>query len=208
MRIIAVRGTQEPLKGGMTEPVVADLGVDVVRLAYPAEIRPWGWKTLPESVVAGREDLRKADTLGPWVGVGYSLGAYLLGHAVAADHLTNCRGVVLIADPLRHRNQCSNPGVPRNRFGIAGERWVPGNVTTLAIPDDPITACPNDNAGRLVANVLTGRMQPLFPQMMNPIYFAQWLSKYPSRHVAYGSARLPDGRTFLEAARDAVEALL
>lgn len=192
----------------MTGPVVDGLGVSVVRLDYPAEIRPMGWRTLPESVATGRGMLRREDAKGePWVGVGYSLGAYLLGHAVAADNLKHCRGVVLIADPLRHRDQCSNP-MPRNRFGIAGERWVPGNVTTLAIPDDPITACPNDNAGRLVANVLTGRMQPLFPQMMDPLYFARWLAKYPARHVAYGSERLPDGRTYLDAARDAVEVLL
>lgn len=193
----------------MTDPVVTGLGVTVVRLDYPAQIAPVGWRSLPDSVASGRGALRREDAKGgPWIGVGYSLGAYLLGHAVAADKLRNCKGVVLIADPLRHRDQCSNPGVLRSRWGIAGERWVPGRLTTLAIPDDPITACPNDNAGRLVANVLTGRMQPLFPQMMNPIYFAQWLSKYPSRHVAYGSERLPDGRTFLDAARDAVEAML
>ncbi len=193
----------------MTESVITGHPrTDVVRVSYPAEIRPWGWRTLPQSVAAGRAHLREVDQWGPWIGVGYSLGAYLLGHAVAADRLENCKGVVLIADPLRHRGQCSNPGVPGTRWGIAGERWVPGRVASFAIPDDPITACPGDNAGRLVANALTGRRQLLQPGMANPVAFAQWLAKYPGRHVAYGHDRLPDGRTYLDAARDAVEVLL
>ena len=209
-RIVSVRGTNEPLRGGMTEKVI--LGhprTDVLRLTYPAAIFPIGLETLPQSVLAGRKELHRIDNDGPWIGVGYSLGAYLLGHAYAADGLRNCRGIVLIADPLRHRGQCANPGVPGDRWGIAGERWIPGNVKSFAIPDDPITSLPGSNPTRYLSDVITGRRQPfggLWP--IGAGGSALWRYLGSGRHTAYGTDHLPDGRTYLTAARDAVKAML
>ncbi|WP_328856931.1 hypothetical protein OG579_17185 [Williamsia herbipolensis] len=211
-RLILFRGTGEPLHGGMLGPLTHGLpaGVDVVEAAYRAEIPPLGTQPLPASVAQGRRMAVDLDRHGPWVGAGYSLGAYLLGHAVAADHLQNCLGVVLLADPLRDRRQVSNNGVGRDRWGIAGERWVPGRVRSYAIPDDPITALSRSNPMRFVSDLVTGRRQPfggLWPAGAGAS--AVWRYAATGRHTAYGVERMPgDHRTYVEAARDDVLAML
>lgn len=204
-RVIKVRGTGEAMSGGMLGPI------DGEALPYRAEIAPIGSQSYSASVLACRAALRAVDARGePWAGVGYSLGAAGLGDYVMLDHPQHCVGIVQLADPLRARGQCSNPGVPRDRYGIAGERPISGvPLQTYSIPDDPISACPADNGMRLIANLVTGRQQPLNARMCwDAGYTLAWVWKYAngneSRHVAYGREHLADGRTYLEAASDAV----
>lgn len=182
-------------------------------LVYRNEIAPIGTQSYSASVSQCRAALRAVDGRGePWVGVGYSLGAAALGDFVMLDRPQHCVGIVLVADPLRARGQVSNSGVPHDRYGVAGERPISGvTFRSYAIADDPITACPADNGMRLFANVVTGRQQPLNPRMYwDAGYTIAWMYKYlrgDSRHIVYGSERLSDGRTYVEAARDAVKEL-
>ncbi|UZF57723.1 hypothetical protein LH935_06975 [Gordonia polyisoprenivorans] len=182
-------------------------------LVYRNEIAPIGTQSYAASVLACRAALRAVDARGePWAGVGYSLGAAGLGDYVMLDHPQHCVGIVQLADPLRARGQCSNP-VPKDRWGVAGERTISGvPVYSFAIPDDPITSCPGDNGMRLFANAVTGRQQPVQPRMLwDAGYTIAWLWKYlragDSRHIVYGSEKLADGRTYVEAARDVVREL-
>lgn len=181
-------------------------------LVYRNEIAPIGTQSYAASVLACRAALRAVDARGePWAGVGYSLGAAGLGDYVMLDRPQHCLGIVLLADPLRARGQCANP-VPKDRWGVAGERPISGvPVHSFAIPDDPITACPGDNGMRLFANAVTGRQQPVQPRMLwDAGYTLAWFFRYlkqDSRHIVYGSERLTDGRTYVEAARDAVREL-
>ncbi|WP_207842617.1 hypothetical protein [Williamsia soli] len=184
-------------------------GMDAVDLDYPAQIRPIGTLTLIESVLRGRAALRAIDALGkPWTLSGFSLGAYLAGEYVVLDKPKNLKGVVLLADPLRHRNQIAHVGVARNRFGVGGERFISGvPVQSFAIPDDPITSCPADNGLRLISNGVTGRQQPYPAAAFNLIYTLDWAKKYliEGRHTAYGVEKMPgDQRTYVQAARDAL----
>lgn len=206
-RVIKVRGTGEALIGGMLGPI------DGEALPYRAEIAPIGTQSYSASVAQCRAALRAVDAQGePWVGTAYSLGAAALGDYVMIDRPKHCLGIVLLADPLRSRNQCANP-VPKDRWGVAGERPISGvPVRSFAIPDDPITACPGDNGMRLFANAVTGRQQPVQPRMLwDAGYTIAWAWKYlrqgDSRHIVYGSEKLADGRTYVEAARDAVKEL-
>lgn len=206
-RVIKVRGTGEAMSGGMLGPI------DGEALPYRAEIAPLGTQSYSASVAQCRAALCAVDAQGEsWVGTAYSLGAAALGDFVMLDRPKHCLGIVLLADPLRARGQCSNP-VPRDRWGVAGERPISGvPVCSFAIPDDPITACPGDNGMRLFANAVTGRQQPVQPRMLwDAGYTIAWLWKYlragDSRHIVYGSERLADGRTYVEAARDAVREL-
>lgn len=207
-RVIKVRGTGEAMSGGMLGPI------DGEALPYRAEIAPIGTQSYSASVAQCRAALRTVDAQGePWVGTAYSLGAAALGDFVMFDRPKHCLGIVLLADPLRARGQCANP-VPADRWGVAGERPIGGvPVHSFAIPDDPITACPGDNGMRLFANVVTGRQQPVQPRMLwDTGYTITWLWKYlragDSRHIVYGSEKLADGRTYVEAARDAVRELV
>lgn len=206
-RVIKVRGTGEAISGGMLGPI------DGEALPYRAEIAPLGTQSYSASVAQCRAALRAVDAQGEsWVGTAYSLGAAALGDFVMLDRPKHCLGIVLLADPLRARGQCANP-VPKDRWGVAGERRISGvPVHSFAIPDDPITACPGDNGMRLFANVVTGRQQPVQPRMLwDTGYTITWLWKYlragDSRHIVYGSEKLSDGRTYVEAASDAVREL-
>lgn len=207
-RVIKVRGTGEAMSGGMLGPI------DGEALPYRAEIAPLGTQSYSASVAQCRAALRAVDAQGePWVGAAYSLGAAALGDFVMLDRPKHCLGIVLLADPLRARGQCANP-VPADRWGVAGERPISGvPVRSFAIPDDPITSCPGDNGMRLFANAVTGRQQPVQPRMLwDAGYTIAWLWKYllagDSRHIVYGSEKLADGRTYVEAARDAVRELV
>lgn len=181
-------------------------------LVYRNEIAPIGTQSFSASVAQCRAALRAVDAKGePWVGTAYSLGAAALGDYVMLDHPQHCLGIVLLADPLRARGQCANP-VPADRWGVAGERRISGiPVHSFAIPDDPITACPGDNGMRLFANAVTGRQQPVQPRMLwDAGYTLAWFFRYlkqDSRHIVYGSEKLADGRTYVEAARDSVKEL-
>ena len=206
-RVIKVRGTGEAMSGGMLGPI------DGEALPYRAEIAPIGSQSYSASVAQCRAALRAVDAQGePWVGTAYSLGAAALGDYVMLDRPKHCLGIVLLADPLRARGQCANP-VPKDRWGVAGERPISGvPVRSFAIPDDPITACPGDNGMRLFANAVTGRQQPVQPRMLwDAGYTLAWFFRYlkqDSRHIVYGTERMPgDSRTYVEAARDAVNEL-
>lgn len=206
-RVVRVRGTGESMGSRQM------LGlIDGDDLGYRAEIAPIGTQSYAASVASARRVLREVDGQGePWVGVGYSLGAAALGDFVMFDRPRHCLGIVLLADPLRARGQCANP-VPADRWGVAGERRISGvPVHSFAIPDDPITSCPGDNGMRLFANAVTGRQQPVQPRMLwDAGYTLAWFFRYlkqDSRHIVYGSEKLADGRTYVEAARDAVKEL-
>ncbi|MCP2163153.1 hypothetical protein, partial [Williamsia serinedens] len=91
-----------------------------------------------------------------------------------------------------------------------GERWVPGNVRSFAIPDDPITALPGSNPMRYISDVVTGRRQPfggLWP--VGAGGSALWRYLGSGRHVAY-NRESPAGetRTYLELARVSVQEML
>lgn len=209
-----VRGTGESLDdaqmlGGVTR------GLDNVSdLKYRAEIRPIGMLRLPESEALGRAELRAEDAKGePWVVVGFSLGAYIAGNYAMLDKPKNLKGVVLLADPLRHRGQCSNGGVSKNNWGLAGERWIsaPGlTVFSYAIPDDPITSCPGDNGLRQISDVVTGRNQGVPGRWWDAWGTIGQAKKYitDGRHVAYNE-RMPGSReTYIQAAAKAVRDMI
>ena len=213
MRIVTVRGAGEQRGGAnMLSGVVRGLA-DVVELDYPAEIAPIGTRSLAQSEVIGRAALRAIDALGqPWVAPAFSLGALTLGNFVVLDKPRNLRGVVLLADPLRHRNQVAHGGVVRTNFGLGGERFISGvEVHSFAIPDDPITSCPGDNGLRTIADLITGRRQPTPARWWDAWGTIEQAKKYlvGGRHTAYASERMPgDSRTYVQAARDALVGML
>jgi hypothetical protein len=115
----------------------------------------------------------------PYILVGYSLGAAAAGDFVQYDRPKHCRGVVLIADPKRHRRQVANKGVNPNNWGIAGERFIDAvQCYSLSIPDDPISALPGNNGMRMIADRVTGLRQPLPSQWWNAGYTLDWLHRY------------------------------
>lgn len=187
---------------------------DVTELVYPAEVAPIGIRTLQQSVVIGRAALRSIDALGgPWVGVGFSLGAYTLTEYAMLDRPKNLKGLVLLGNPLRPRGHVAHPGVPTSRCGIAGEVPIVGvPVYDFAIPDDPITSCPIDNGLRSIADLVSGRRQPTPARWWDAFGTIDWARKYlgpNSRHVAYGIEKVPaSDRSYVQAARDAVVGLL
>ena len=207
-----MRGAGEDLANNMCSPVVR--GFDqVTQIGYPAEVRPIGVRTLQESVNLGRAALRSFDALGgPWVGVGYSLGAYALTEYVLLDRPKNCKGLVLLGNPLRPRGKCANAGVPGDRFGLAGEVPVAGvTVHDFSVPDDPISACPRDNGLRVIAPYVTGRRQPTPAGWWNAGATIEWLLKYmgpTSRHMAYNERMPGSQQTYTQAARAALEGML
>lgn len=211
-RIGVMRGAGEDLENNMCTGVVRGFD-DVTNILYPAEIRPIGVRSLQESVTIGRAALRSFDALGgPWVFVGFSLGAYTLSEYLMLNHPTNCKGGVLLGNPLRPRGKCANAGVPGDRFGLAGEVPLAGvTVHDFSVPDDPISACPKDNGLRVVAPRVTGRRQPVPAGWWNAGATVEWLLKYvgpSSRHVAYGERMPNDSRTYIAAARDALRGML
>lgn len=208
MRVVKLRGTGESLGGpGMLSPIEGD------DLAYTAEIRPIGLRSYAESVSDARRQLAVVDGDGaPYILVGYSLGAAAAGDFVQYDRPKHCRGVVLVADPKRHRRQCANKGVNPNNWGIAGERFIDAvQCYSLSIPDDPISALPGNNGLRMIADRVTGLRQPLPSQWWNAGYTLDWLHRYlvGGRHTSYGVERMAGngGRTYIEHAHSIVEGL-
>lgn len=213
MIIVRVRGAGEQAGPAQMLAGVTDGLAGVRDLDFRPEIRPIGTLRLPETVVRARAALRAIDALGvPWVAPGFSLGALILGEYVMLDQPKNLKGIVLLADPLRARNQIAHGGVPANRFGLAGERFISGvPVHSFAIPDDPITSCPADNGLRLIANGVTGRRQPDPARWWDAFGTIDWAKKYliGGRHTAYGVEKVPgDSRTYVQAARDALKGML
>ena len=211
--IVTVRGTGEPTAGNMCSGVVRGFE-NVIELVYRPEIRPIGMLTYAESTAGCRAALRRIDAQGEdYIIVAFSLGAAAAGDFVMIDRPKHCKGIILLADPLRDRKQCATKGVPVNSYGVAGERLITGiPVFSFAIPDDPITSCPSDNGMRTVANAVTGRNQPMNPRCYwDAIYTFTWLWKYAAagRHAAYGAERMPgDARTYIQAAAESLRSLV
>jgi hypothetical protein len=211
-RVAVMRGAGEDLTNNMCSGVVRGVP-DVTNINSPAEVRPIGMRSLGESVSLGRAALRSFDALGgPWVGVGFSLGAYTLTEFARLDKPQSCQGLVLLGNPLRPRGQVTHGGVPANRFGLAGEVPVVGIPTfNFAVPDDPITSCPVDNGLRSISDLVTGRPQPRPLLAWNLLYTIDWAKKYlvGGRHVAYASERVPGANhTYVQAAAEKVWSLL
>lgn len=213
MMIVTVRGAGESYRDNMCAAVVRGFS-NVVELIYRAEIRPIGMLSYAESIADCRAALRRIDTLGePFIIVCFSLGAAGAGDFVMFDKPRNCKGIILLADPLRDRKQCAHGGVPANSYGVGGERFISGvPVHSFAIPDDPITSCPADNGMRAIANAVTGRKQPENARWYWDVFYTfAWVWKYAAagRHVAYTSDRMPgDRRTYVQAARDTLAGML
>ena len=211
MKIVAARGAGEAYRNNMVMGALGGLK-NVVELQYPAEVRPIGQRTLAESVVLARRAFNDIDAKGEsWVGIAYSLGAYALTEYVLLDRPKNCKGLVLLGNPLRPRGKCANAGVPGDRFGLAGEVPVAGvPVHDFSVPDDPISACPGDNGLRLIANGVTGRRQPDPVRWWDAFGTIEWGKKYliGGRHTAYNE-RIPGSQqTYIQAARDALIGML
>ena len=211
-RVITVRGAGESIGPNQMLGGVVRGMPDVTALDYPAEIRPIGLRSLGESVVLGRAALRSFDALGgPWIGVGFSLGAYTLTEFARLDKPRSCQGLVLLGNPLRPRGQVAHGGVPASRFGLAGEVPVVGIPTfNFAVPDDPITSCPSDNGLRTIADPVTGRPRQRAALAWNVLYTLDWAKKYliDGRHVAYGAERIPGSQqTYIQAAAEKVWSL-
>ena len=204
MKVYKLRGAGEALGGRNMLSSIA--GTD---LPYQAEIRPIGLGTYAESVADARRRLREIDAAGePYVLVGYSLGAAAAGDFVQYDRPRNCKGIVLLSDPKRHANQVSHKGVPKNHWGIAGQRFIDrAPCYSYTIPDDPISACPGDNGMRQIATRITGIPQDP-GQWWNAGYTLQWLWKYVAggRHTDYGTERI-NGSTYLQSVKTMVEGL-
>ena len=211
MRIVSIRGAGEGYGVNMCAGVVR--GLDVHELVYPAEIRPIGTRTLGQSVEIGRAALRSIDTEGElYVIVAFSLGAYVASEFVMLDQPRNCKGLVLLGNPLRPRGHCAHGGVPAVRHGIAGEVPIVGvPVRNFTIPDDPISACPPDNGLRSISARVTGRRQPTPAQWWNAGATLDWLMRYLTggRHTSYGTERMPGSDlTYVQAAAAAVRGML
>ena len=118
-------------KGSMLSYITAQLPADRFTakwVGYPAD---YGLKlAFADSVLAGEEALLAAILAadGPVVLLGYSQGAAIAGNVAAQlkewAHVTDVRGVGLIADPYRSRDQYQpHPYIPEG-FGICGERFI------------------------------------------------------------------------------------
>lgn len=131
----------------------------------------------------------------PWMGLGYSLGAVLMGDHVGTLNLSMCKGVGLIADGRRHRMQYYGPRRPAG-WGIAGERLV-GNgkypVWSMTEPNDSISELPGDNGLRNLAPFLGFPKQPQPAREIDAFYSMQWLGYYfpGNRHTNYAVEKVP-----------------
>lgn len=231
-----MRGTGEPLQtptdpltftSGLGQPNMMD---DLVRAAsakgvrhepvdYYAQIAPaGGTRTFQESYHDGWRKAELADGKGiPTIWAGYSLGALILGDLMAAGELANCVGMILFADPLRHHEQISNPGVSRSFYGCVGARRIPNNAPlwTYSAPDDPISALAAGNGFRLFAQLVTGAPQRWLPGFIDFGATLAAVERYlgkpgkASRHVIYGTEKMPQSnQTYTQSGAGAVTFLI
>lgn len=91
----------------------------------------------------------------PVIIIGYSQGAAIVGDTAARLHdypHLDVRGVGLIADPMRDRDQ----GAPTGGYGVAGERWVDNTnrqVWQVVALGDTICNLPPGNPIRSIADI-------------------------------------------------------
>ena len=237
-----LRGTGEPFQSmsgvygaqpedndfNMTDDIVRaarELGVGHYPVNYYASIAPaGGLKRFDESYYNGWNAAARADAEGiPTIWVGYSLGALILGDLAAAGELNNCIGMVLLADPTRHRSQVGNAGVPKNNFGCVGERKIPEHIplSSKVAPDDPIGSLPDENGFRLLAQAVTGIPQSWNLGYVNLGAMLDAVAKYlgtpgfgpqrpkASRHVIYNTENEPGlNMTYTKAAGVFVQGII
>ncbi|WGH20803.1 lysin B [Gordonia phage Commandaria] len=207
-----LRGTGEPLEGGMLGDIVEAcerMGVRHRPVQYHASIAPvGGTKMFHESYHDGWHRGAVADAEGiPSVWAAYSLGALIAGDLAAAGQLSNCIGLILLSDPNRHSKQIApecrvNPAY----YGCVDRRFIRAGypVWQISVADDPISACSPTNGFRMLAAAVAGRPQPPFhPGFLNIGETLSAVRRYlgtppvgntparPSRHVVYSTERMP-----------------
>lgn len=207
--VYVARGTGEPLGANMLSHVTArlDKRIFTVReVPYPAAINGVGGLEKWQDSVSLFDNFmnRELAAKRPWIGLGYSLGALCMGDLVGTLPLSQCKGIGLLADPRRHREQFHGSRRPPG-WGIAGERKVgTGNypVWSLTAPGDPISELPGDSGWRNVAMLLGFGRQPRPARDWDMAYSFEWLSHYPplgNRHTNYHAERFPGSQlTYVE----------
>ena len=152
MRIILVRGTGEPqgrpsMLTATAHSLASLSGGKVVDLPYRAEYgpvpNPLG-QAYERSVAEGLGMLDHLAEAGPFILLGYSLGARIAGDFAAGGH-RNLIAAGLVADPMDYGTD--------KAFGIGGRRKIgKSNVFRVAHPRDIICRCPANSPIRTVAD--------------------------------------------------------
>lgn len=183
---------------------------DVVEVQSIAEVRPAGWHTLQESMQSVYDWMDKFKEKGkPWMGAGYSLGAFSMGNYVGEKRLSLCKGIGLLADPARHVSQIHGSRKP-NGWGIAYQRKVGFQggypVWSLSAPKDPMSELPGDNGMRnLVPFFELPVPNPLPSRAWDMAYTFEWIAYYAftGRHTCYATEKFPgSNRTYCETLAD------
>lgn len=208
------RGNTEPFGGrSMLGNVVMLLDkkiFDVIEVNYDAYVQT-GYARPKGSFMEWMN--RNKVTNKPWMGMGYSLGAVLMGDYVGQLSLSMCKGIGLLADGCRHRDQWFGNRRPAG-WGVAGERYVGRGqypVWTLSEPNDPISELPGDNGLRNLAPFLGFPKQngPAPARAWDMAYSWQWFGYYfpGNRHVNYAAEKMPgSNRTYTQSLADAMNA--
>lgn len=154
MQIITVRGTGEPLGlppstmlAATARKLAVVFGADLVDVPYAAQYGPVPTPTGQSYERSVAEALGLLDfyaNQGPFVLLGYSMGARIAGDFAKGGH-RNLVATGLVADPL-------DPGTP-TAFGVGGRRRVDQpNTYWAAHPRDMICRCPTDSPIRTLAD--------------------------------------------------------
>lgn len=209
------RGNTEPFgRPSMGTNVVALLDkkiFDVREVDYNAYVN--GGYAVPQKSFRDWMN-RNKDPNKAWMGFGYSLGAVLMGDFVGSLSLGTCKGIGLISDARRHRNQYYGSRRPAG-WGIAGERLVsrPGGypLWSMTEPGDPISEIPGDNGLRNLAPFVGFPKQqgPLPARSADMAYSWEWFSHYfpGNRHTNYAVEKVPGTtRTYTQALADEMNA--
>lgn len=198
------RGTGNPMGNNMCTFVAARLDKKIFYVKespFAASIAPVGGRLTMQQSIDQFAEMADAEMRArvPWMGIGYSLGAMAMGNFVGTHALSMCKGIGLIADPLRHRDQIYGPRKPGTlavpQYGIAGERKV-GRPTgypvwSMSELNDPISECPEDNGMRMFSSMM-GSAKAKPRRVADWAYTAQWVGYYAgNRHTNYGVEKVP-----------------
>lgn len=169
---------------------------------YFAEIRPIGMRTMPESIDNFADianDMLKAKPF--WMGVGYSLGAAALNRFVRQLALSKCKGIGLLSDPYRHRDQWMGTRRPAG-VGIAGEGYVGRKggypVWTYSAPNDPISEIRPEGGLRIIGAGIGApsgegpRPDEYARAFADPLLIRDLINYGPGgRHTCYPAEKVP-----------------
>lgn len=190
------RGNGEPFGGSMYSNVARLLDksiFDIREVSYSAWIRP----NITEANRTFRAWMeRNKDPERPWMGGGYSLGGTLMGNYVGQLHLSKCKGMGLLSDGMRHRDQIYGTRKPKG-WGAGGQRRVgyAGGypVWTLSAVDDPISEMPGDCGLRNLAPFLGFPPQPRPAREADAFYSMHWMGLFfpGNRHTNYHAENMP-----------------